>query len=76
MKTYQVSLAAWCRAYATVTIEAYTEDHARIRAREILVAQGRSAIDRSGDVELEADYDTLDDFELLDDLVEIEKEVK
>jgi hypothetical protein len=75
MKTYQVSLAAWCRAYATVTIEAYTEDHARIRAREICAAQERSNFGRgefvADIVEFVADMDTLDDFDVLDDLEEV-----
>jgi hypothetical protein len=68
LRKYQVTIGADLRAYATVTVEAPDEDVAWNEARKVLhVLQ-----DSMGKmVEFEADYQTLHDLELLEDLVDI-----
>jgi hypothetical protein len=68
VRKYQVTIGADLRAYATITVEAPDEDVAWNKARKVLhVLQ-----DSMGKmVEFEADYQTLHDLELLEDMVDI-----
>ena len=80
VRKYQVTLAADLRAYATVTVEAPDEDVAWNKVRAIMHKQEKSefglgagyVMDLNGILsDFEPDYDTLDGFELLEDLVDI-----
>lgn len=68
LRKYQVTIGAGVRAYATITVEAPDEDVAWNEARTILYALQDSM---GKMVEFEADYETLHDLELLEDLVDI-----
>jgi hypothetical protein len=68
VRKYQVTIGAGVRAYATITVEAPDEDVAWNKARTTL----QILQDSMGKmVEFEADYETLHDLELLEDLVDI-----
>ena len=80
VRKYQVTLAADLRAYATITVEAPDEDVAWNKARAIMHKQEKSefglgagyVVDLNGILsDFEPDCDTLDGFELLEDLVDI-----
>jgi hypothetical protein len=69
MPKWTVTIAANVRAYATVEIEADDEDAAWQRAKDIVSAPAMwSEPEMADDVFFVPEYDTLDDFELLDDL--------
>jgi hypothetical protein len=68
VRKYQVTIGADLRAYATVTVEAPDEDVAWNEARKVL----QILQDSMGKmVEFEADYETLHDLELLEDLQDV-----
>jgi hypothetical protein len=73
MKTYTVTIAANVRAYATIEIEAADEHAAWQRATDIAAALENGAQGEPAEMDgvvFEAAYDTISDFEALEDLIE------
>jgi hypothetical protein len=68
MTKYFVTIAANVRAYATVEIEAANEDAAWQRAKDIAASENIWDEPEIEDVTFEPEYDTLDEFEPLEDL--------
>lgn len=73
LKTYTVTIACNVRAYATVEIEAADEEAAQRRAEELVDELKNPSNYKHESPELEdvvfnPEYDTLNDYELLDDL--------
>ena len=75
MKTYQFTIAGNVRAYGTVVIEAEDEEAAEKRAQEIVAAMNSCTApepSEMADVVFDAAYDTLDEFDSLEDVEEVQ----